>query len=258
MQLPGTAALVTGASTGIGEHLARGAHLVLAARSTATLEQLATDLRGTHPGTTVTVRTADLSEPAAPAALARELSDAGITIDLLVNNAGVGSYGPFAQDDPVAVAHQIQLNCGALVALTAQLLPGMLSRGHGGVLNVASTSAFQPTPLMAVYGATKAFVLSFTEALWVETRGTGVQVLALCPGPTSTQFFHTANPNDSFLTRGRQSPQQVAAVALSALQAGRGPTVISGTANQLSATGYRLLPRAVMARLAGRRMSHRT
>jgi short-subunit dehydrogenase len=129
---------------------------------------------------------------------------AGVTVDLLVNNAGFASYGPFADEDPDRLAREIQLNCSALVALTARLLPPMLARGRGGVLNVASTAGFQPVPTMAVYGASKAFVLSFTEALWAETRASGVRVLALCPGPTQTRFFETAGNGKEFLTRGRR------------------------------------------------------
>jgi len=260
LNLSTATALVTGASGGIGEQFARqlaahGASLALAARSTDRLYALAAELRQAHPAASINVITCDLSDPGGPQQLVDDLTAAGTTIDLLVNNAGIGSYGRFASSDTAAAAAQIQLNCTSLVALTSRLLPAMLSRGRGGVINVASTSAFQPVPRMAVYGATKAFVLSFPEALWVETKDTGVHVLALCPGPTSTAFFDTASPDQAFLTRGRQSPQQVVTLALRAFRAGRGPTVISGTANRLSSSGYRLLPRAAIARIAGARMS---
>lgn len=260
LDLSSATALVTGASGGIGEQFARqlaarGASLVLTARSTDKLQGLASELRQAHPRAAITVLTADLSDPGAPAKLAADLTAAGTTVDLLVNNAGIGSYGLFAGEDTDAVVGQVQLNCVSVAALTSLLLPGMLTRGRGGVINVSSTSAFQPIPTMAVYGASKAFVLSFTEAVWVETRGTGVHVLALCPGPTSTPFFDTASPDQAFLTRGRQSPHQVVALALRTFQSGRGPTVISGNANRLSSMGYRVLPRAIMARMAGNRMS---
>lgn len=261
---PGTTpdtALVTGASGGIGESLARqlaarGTHLVLAARSETRLTALAAELTAAHPGVRVDVVAADLADPAVPASLVDHLTAAGITVDVLVNNAGVGSHGPFAAADTTAMTRQIQLNCTSLVELTSRLLPAMIARGHGGILNVASTSAFQPTPTMAVYGATKAFVLSFTEALWVETGKSRVRVLAVCPGPTETGFFQATG--QEFLAKGRQTPDQVAAVALRAFYTGRKPSVISGTANRLSATGYRVLPRTVMARMAGARIEHTT
>ncbi len=250
-------ALVTGASSGIGEQFARqlaarGVNLVLVARSEQRLRALAEELETAHPGVSVTVMTADLSAPGAPGDLAGKLAAAGVTVDLLVNNAGFASYGPFADEDPDRLAGEIQLNCSALVALTARLLPPMLAHGRGGVLNVASTAGFQPVPTMAVYGASKAFVLSFTEALWAETRASGVRVLALCPGPTQTRFFETAGGGKEFLTRGRQTPERVAAVALRAFESGRGPSVISGTSNRLLSSGYRFFPRSVMARMAQR------
>jgi short-subunit dehydrogenase len=253
MELAGCTALVTGASNGIGEQLAwqiadRGAHLVLVARRIDRLTALKKEILRVHPGLTVTVIGADLATADAASAVAGQVGDAGVAVDLLVNNAGVGSHDPFVDEDPGALARQIQLNVGSLVALTAQFLPGMISRDAGGIINVASTAAFQPVPTMAVYGATKAFVLSFTEALWGETRGTGVRVLTLCPGATDTAFFDTTGKK--FLTRGRQTPEQVAKVALHALD-GAAPTVVSGLSNRLGATGYRLLPRALMVRLSG-------
>jgi short-subunit dehydrogenase len=252
MDITGKTALVTGASNGIGEQLARqladhGAHLVLVARRGDRLDALRNDITHTHPDLTVTVFTADLADGDAPAALAARVNAAGITVDLLVNNAGVGSHDRFVDEDPTALAQQIQLNVGSLVALTAAFLPAMITRDSGAVINVASTAAFQPVPTMAVYGATKAFVLSFTEALWGETRGTGVRVLTLCPGATDTAFFE--NTGKTFLTSGRQTAAQVAHVALKALDTSS-PTVVSGLSNRLSATGYRFLPRAVMIRLS--------
>ena len=255
MHFDGATALVTGASSGIGDRFARalaarGAHLVLAARSADRLDALAAELRAAHPDRRVEVRAVDLSRSEAPGELAESLRDT--PVDLLVNNAGFGTHGPVAEEDPARVAQEIQLNCATAVALTTSLLPGMLARRRGGVLNVSSTSAFQPVPQMAVYAATKAFLLSFTEALWAETRGTGVDVLALCPGPTETAFFDVASPGRPILTRGRQTPEQVVDAALAALAEGRGPTVVPGLRNRLLSQGYRFVPRAVMARMSTR------
>lgn len=172
-----------------------------------------------------------------------------LSIGGLINNAGVGSHGPFVREDLSFVDHQIQLNCTSLVDLTREFLPAMLARGNGMIINVASTAAFQPVPGMAVYGASKAFVLAFTEALWVETRTSGVRVLTLCPGATQTGFF--AATGTEFLTKGRQSPNEVVDTALRALD-GHKPTVVSGRSNQLSAVGYRFMPRGVLARMSGR------
>ncbi len=254
---PGTTALVTGASGGIGEQFARqlaarGVNLVLVARSEHRLRTLAEELQTNHPGIRATVLAADLSRPDAADSLADDLQATGTTIDLLINNAGIGSHDLFLDEDPANVAGEIQLNCGSLVALTARMLPAMAARGSGGVINVASTAGFQPIPTMAVYGATKAFVLSFTEALWEETRQSGVRVLALCPGPTETQFFQVAAAGKQVMARGRQSPAQVAEVGLHAFESRRGPTVICGLSNRMLSSGYRVMPRALMVRVARR------
>jgi uncharacterized protein len=250
---PGSTAVVTGASSGIGEQFARqlatrGVNLVLVARNQVRLQSLADQLKTAHPDVEVTVIPADLSVPSAAAELAEKLATAEMTVDMLVNNAGFGSHDLFVDEDPDNVAREIQLNCGSVVALTARLLPGMLARGRGGVLNVASTSAFQPVPTMAVYAASKAFVLSFTEALWEETRGSGVRILALCPGATKTRFFE--NMGTELKSHGRQTPEHVAAAGLRAFDSGRGPSVVSGLANRMFASGYRIMPRAAMVRLA--------
>ena len=252
-----TTTLVTGASSGIGEQFAlqlgrRGHNLVLTARSEDRLHTLARQLRSDHPGIEVEVIAADLAEPGSGAALNAELTVRGVEVDVLINNAGFGSHNPVAAEDPDNLAREIQLNCSSLVDLTARLLPAMLERDRGGVLNVASTAAFQPLATMAVYAATKAFVLSFTEALWAETRTTGVRVMALCPGATETGFFEATGKE--FLTSGRQSADRVAEFGLRAFFNGNAPTVIPGMANNLAATGYRFLPRAVMARFAGSRV----
>ena len=253
VEIAGWTALVTGASSGIGAEFARalaarGVHLVLTARRTEHLQQLSGEIREAHAGVEVTVLTADLAQPGSPARLVEELAAAGLAVDLLVNNAGFGSHEPVVDEDPARVVDQIQVNCIALAELTTRLLPAMVARGRGGVLNVASTAAFQPVATMAVYAATKAFVLSFTEALWAETRRSGVRVLALCPGATSTEFFATVGRE--FLTRGRQTPTRVVEVGLAAFTCGHAPSVVSGAKNRVVAQGHRFVPRALVARLS--------
>jgi uncharacterized protein len=242
-------ALITGASSGIGAEFARQLaseyDLLLAARSADRLTALQTHLASVHPDGLFRTHVADLATATGVQALIDRVRDHAIVVDLLVNNAGVGSHGTFIAENPTAVLAQIQLNCLCLVSLTRALLPAMVDRGHGGVINVASTAAFQPTPTMTVYGATKAFVLSFSEALSVETRRTGVDVVALCPGPTETGFFAATGHN--FLTTGRQEPSQVVTTAMHALRRHR-PVVVSGLTNKVKAQGYRFMPRSLLAR----------
>lgn len=253
----GSCALITGASGGIGEQFARqlasrNVDLVLVARNERRLHALAHELEATHPGLSATVLAADLSTSDAPLAVTDRLEQAGITVDLLINNAGVGSLRRFVEEDRTALLRAIQLNCSSVVALTSLLLPGMLTRNRGGVINLASTAAFQPIPTMAVYAATKAFVLSFTEALWAETRDSAVRILALCPGPTETQFFQTASAETQFLIHGRHTPDHVVADALRAYESGGGPSFIPGITNRMLASSYRFVPRRTMVRLAER------
>jgi uncharacterized protein len=247
-------ALITGASGGIGEEFAtqlarRGANLVLVARRAEKLAQLHDALVAKHPQIVVDVIAEDLAVPGSGAELETKIRELGRTIDVLVNNAGVGLHSKFVDQAPEPSAAQIQLNCGTLVDLTARYLPAMVQRGRGVVINVASTASFQPTPGMAVYGATKAFVLSYTEALWQECRGTGVKVLALCPGATETEFF--ARTGEDFLTDGRQTAQEVVDTAMGALDRS-GPTVVSGWKNSLLASGYRVTPRKLMLTVSER------
>ena len=254
MEFSNTTALVTGASGGIGEEFAvqlarRGAHLVLVARRAEKLEALRQTLTARHPGIVVDIVTADLSVPGSGADVEAEVRTLGRSIDVLINNAGIGLHGKFVDQEPEPNAAQIQLNCGTLVDLTARFLPAMVERRQGVVLNVASTAAFQPTPGMAVYGAPKAFVLSYTEALWQECRGTGVKILALCPGATQTEFFDRTG--EQFLTDGRQSAEQVVDNAFSALDKSD-PTVISGFRNALLASGYRIAPRKLLLAVSER------
>ena len=254
MEFNDVTALVTGASGGIGEEFAiqlarRGANLILVARRADKLSALRDTLLARHPGIVVDVLAADLAVPGSGAELASGVSELGRTVDVLVNNAGVGLHGDFVRQDPDANAGQIQLNCGTLVDLTARFLPPMVQRRQGVVINVASTAAFQPTPGMAVYGATKAFVLSYTEALWQECKGTGVTILALCPGATETEFFERTG--EQFLTDGRQTSKQVVDTAFSALGKSS-PTVVSGLRNNLLAAGYRITPRKLMLTVSER------
>lgn len=254
-------ALITGASSGIGAAFARalarrGDHLILVARSKDKLEALAASLQAEQ-GATVSVIAADLSLPECGRRLAAEVAGQGLSVDLLINNAGFGAAGAFAKQDPARDAEMIQLNVTAVVDLAHAFLPAMLERGRGGIVNVASVAGFQPMPQMAIYAATKAFVLSFSEALWVETRGRGVQVTALCPGPVDTPFFEaTGSPElRKAVPKGfMMTAEKVAARALAALAAGR-PVVVPGGANKLLSGVPRLLPRRWMALASGLAMN---
>ena len=252
----GKTALITGASSGIGATFARtlaaqGAHVVLVARSEDKLRDLATTLAAQH-DIRADVLTADLSHPEAGQKLFAATQQQGLSIDILINNADFGSHGPFDSLDPEREQQEIMLNVAAVVDLTHRFLPAMLARRSGSIINVASTAAFQPTPYMAVYGASKAFVLSFTEALWGEYRNKGIRVLALCPGATSTDFFNVAGTEDAALG-ARETPEKVVQVAFQALERGR-PSVISGHQNVLMANSARFVPRGMVARMGERMM----
>ncbi|WP_284978872.1 SDR family oxidoreductase [Arthrobacter sp. fls2-241-R2A-200] len=256
MTYRGTTALITGASSGLGAEFAerfaaRGANLVLVARRADRLEELAEELRSQH-GVIVTVLPMDLARPGAGRELAADLGSRGITVDTLINNAGFGTRSPFAEEDPDAIASEISLNVAALVDITRAFLPGMLSSAKGALVNVASTAAFQPIPGMAVYGATKAFVLSFTEAVAHETRASGLSVLALCPGATSTEFFEVLGSESAAVGR-MQMPSQVVETAIKALdRSGTPGSVVSGWANRLAAGFAQRLPRAITVAIAAR------
>ena len=242
-------ALVTGASSGIGEAFARalaarGQDLVLVARSAARLESLAAELGAAH-GVHADVIVADLAEPSAADAIAAELAEREIEIGMLVNNAGFGSHGEFATLDGSRERDEIIVNAFAPVALTQALLPSMLARRHGAIINVASTAAFQPVPYMATYGATKAFVLSFSEALAEEVRSQGVLVVALCPGQTDTAFFETIE--DARIGRMRTTTQ-VVNTGLRALDRGQS-VVIDGFGAAALANLSRFSPRWMVARI---------
>ena len=255
LDLRGGTALITGASSGLGVEFARrfaarGSNLVLVARRVDRLEQLATELR-TAAGVEVDVVPADLGVPGAAAALHREIAERGIRITSLVNNAGFGSHVAFDHADPARMTGEIQLNVLTLVELSRAFLPQLL-QGHGALVTVASTAAYQPTPGMAVYGATKAFVLSFTEALWAEARGTGLRVLAVSPGSTKTEFFDVVGTEAASVGR-QQTAGQVIDTAFRELDRANGkPSVVSGVRNHLLALGTRLLSRRALAQTSAR------
>lgn len=246
----GTTALITGASSGLGAALARqladrGANLVLVARRRDRLDETAEELR--RAGVDVMVYDRDLARPRAGAALTEQLAADGIQVDTLVNSAGVGTHGDFATAEPDAVAAEVQLNVVSLVDLTRALLPQMLHSGRGALVNVASTSGYQPTPSMAVYGASKAFVLSFTEALAYENRHSGLRILVVSPGPMHTEFFDVLGTTRPGVGRW-QTPEQVAAHTLRALdQRSVPPSTISGTLNALPVFAARFSPRRVVS-----------
>jgi len=241
-------ALVTGASSGIGLELvtllARARHdLVLVARNQDRLEAVARGLREEF-DVAVTILATDLSDPSAPDSIAKQLTDRSLQIDILVNNAGFGTHGLFAGMPLAKDVEMIRVNVLALTQLTRLLLPGMLERRGGRILNVASTAAFLPGPLMAVYYATKAYVLSFSEAIANETAGTGVTVTALCPGPTATDFQNRAGLQKTPLFRGplRMDAPTVARAGYEGMMRGK-RVVIPGLANRLLVQALRATPR---------------
>ena len=248
----GKTVLVTGASMGLGAAFARelsrrGAVLVLVARSQDRLEELAKELNGAH------VIAMDLGRPGAARRVFDAVTAKGLDVDVLINNAGFGLHGHF---DELAIETQraaIDLNVGALVELTHVFLP-MLERRQGGVIHIASTASFQPVPYLAVYAASKAFVLSFSEALWAEYRGRGVRVLALCPGATETSFFERSGEGAALGKKAR--PEQVVSLGLRAFRANRA-SVVQGAGNFITTLFSRFMTREFSAKLTGRLMRPR-
>lgn len=250
-------ALVTGASSGIGLELATllardGYDLVLVARNR---ERLADIARALHEefGAAATVLARDLSDPDSPRAVAQEVDALGLEVEVLVNAAGLGVYGFFAQTPIEKELSMIRVNLLALTELTKRLLPRMLARGRGRILNIASTAAFQPGPLMAVYYATKAYVLSLSEALANETAGSGVTVTALCPGPTLTEFQKQAGVDKTRLFAGPlvSDARTVALFGYRAMQRGK-RVAIPGMANRLLVAAERVTPRRLVTAVARR------
>ena len=255
------AAVITGASSGLGAEFARqlatrGADLVLVARRSDRLEVLAAELRAAH-RVAVTPIALDLSIRGAATDLAGRLDELGIDVHTLVNNAGFGMYGPFATADADRLTEQVQLNVAALVDLSRVFFPSLAAHGDGALINVASTAAYQPVPSMAVYGATKAFVLSFTEALWNEAKPTGLRVLALSPGATRTEFFDVVGTEQA-RSGSYKTPEEVVGLALSTLdRRNPPPSVVSGRVNRLNIVAMRLVSRRLLVNLVGRVMAPR-
>jgi short-subunit dehydrogenase len=249
----GQTALVTGASSGIGVDLAacfaRGGYdLILTARSEAALKDVAERLAREH-GVAATPIANDLGASAGGQRLAEKIAASGLSVDVLVNNAGYGHAGAFTSSDRETQLGMIELNVRALVELTHLYWGGMLERRRGGVLNVASTAAFQPGPLMAIYYASKAFVLSFSEALWEEARGTGLKVSCLCPGPTKSGFRERAGTGKTRLASA--SPVMASLPVAEAGYAGwqrNKRVVVTGARNRLLAQAVQVLPRRTVLR----------
>jgi uncharacterized protein len=256
-------ALITGASGGIGRELARlfaagGYDLVLVARSAGRLEEVAGELRSRH-GVTARVLAKDLARPESPEEVFRELEAAGVAVDVLVNNAGFATFGPFAEIDLGRELEELQLNVVTLTHLTKKFLPGMLARRRGGILNIASTAGFQPGPLMAVYYATKAYVLSFSEALAEELSGTGLTVSVLCPGPTETGFQKRAGLEDSKLFSGLLQVSDAPPVARAGYEGFRAGkrVVVPGLLNKIGVQSIRVSPRALATKVVKKMQERR-
>src|SRR5690348_12679687 len=260
MRFAGETALITGASSGIGaafahELAAQGADLILVARSEDKLRALAAEITATR-GVRVDVLPADLTLLGAGEDLAARVAALGRTVQVLVNNAGFATHGDVERADPARLLAQVQLNCAAVVDLTTRFLPAMTARRHGVIVNVASTAAYQPVAHMAVYAASKAFVLSFTEALWSEAKPQGVDVIAICPGATDTAFFDVVGAEEASFGK-RRTPAQVVATTLRGLAHAR-PSVVDGRTNALVAGGQRFLPHRAVLHLAERTVRPRT
>ena len=246
-------ALITGASAGIGVALARelaagGTNLVLTARRRDRLVGLAGELSAKHDVRTL-VCVADLAQPLGPQQIFSFTEEKKIAVDLLVNNAGFGAYGEFHRAPLDRLIEMTHVNVTAVVHLTHLFLPGMIARGSGDILIVASTAAFQAVPYITTYAATKVFDLHFAEGLAEEVRRYGVRVCGLCPGSTETEFFQVAGQRNH-TRRAPESAEKVARVGLAALASGKS-TVISGFANWLGAEAVRMVPRRTVARIAG-------
>ncbi len=252
--------LITGASAGIGEGFARilaarGDRLILTARRADRLQLLADDLQRKH-GTESTVIPADLSAPGGAEALFTETEQRGLNVDLLINNAGFGKYGSFLSQPLQTYQDMIQVNITALVDLSYLYLKGMRARKQGGIINVASIAGFPPMPYFGIYGATKAFIVSFSQALAEEVRQEGIRVSALCPGSTATEFdavaSNAADKKNSTIGRGVLSAEAVARIGLDGYEAGK-VLVISGLSNKMLAVMVGLMPRSVLRRAVASR-----
>ncbi|MBL8181636.1 MAG: SDR family oxidoreductase [Blastocatellia bacterium] len=252
--------LITGASSGIGEEFARrlasdGHDLVLVARSEKALHELCDELMLKYKITAHYV-VLDLSEAGAEDKLFAETEKHGMQVEWLINNAGFGSVGDFAQLDGAREINMIDLNVRSLVALTHKYLVPMRERGSGTIINVSSAASFQPIPFMATYAATKAFVSSFSEAIAEENRPFGIRILALCPGSTNTNFFAASNIDRPIQVKGQQTVEQVVDTALKALKKGKSK-VVSGLANKVGATLGTHVPHKISTRAMAKALRSR-
>ena len=244
----GQTVIVTGASSGIGASFARslaarGSDLILVARRVDRLDALARELEKTH-GITATAITFDLTSPTAGPDLKAAVDALGLRATSLINNAGFGTFGDFIGEDPARLTQEIAVDISAPVQLSRAFLPDIIAAGGGFLINVASMAAYMPSPRMAVYGASKAFVLSFTESLWAELRGSGVTVFTLSPGATSTEFNAVVGTDDATAGAKMRTPDDVVATALAHLESRNpGPSVIDGPTNRVAASLIRLMGR---------------
>ena len=249
------AILVTGASAGIGAAFARrfaerGSALVLVARRRERLDALAAELTAAH-GVRVDVIVADLADPAAPAAIVSAIDRDGVQIVGLVNSAGFGTAAAFRDEDPVRIAEEVQVNVAALTVLTQLLLPRLIAAA-GVLVQVSSNASHQPLPGLAVYAATKAYVTSLTESIWQETRGTGLKVLALCPGPTDTEFFDVAGSTTFQVGKVVPVSDVIDAAFRELDRANPGPVLTVGAGNKIQGTVARISPRRLRLAVAGK------
>jgi short-subunit dehydrogenase len=258
MDFSGRTAVITGASSGIGlayahEFAKRGSNLVLVARRGDVLQDIAADIKASYEVKIETIDL-DLSTLDSGQKLMDALAKKQLNTDILINNAGFGTNQRIAKEDRKKIQQEIVLNVATLVDLSAAVLPGMLSRDYGVIVNIASTASFQPVPGMAVYAATKAFVRSFTEALWGETVGTNVRVLAVSPGATATEFFKVAGANPA---GGLAPVSDVVKATFKALDSKSSkPSIIVGAQNSFMAKATRLLPQAAVIKVAGKMFLH--
>jgi uncharacterized protein len=253
---PDSVALVTGASSGIGERLARGLaqrgrNVVLVARRKDVLERLATELRDAH-GVRAEAISADLADAGSRDRLAARVEELGLTVEILVNNAGFGSYVPFHEADREREVEMVRVNVEAVVDLTGRYLPGMVERRRGAILDTASTAAYQAIPRNATYAATKAFVLSHVQALDQEVSEYGITVTALCPGPVRTPFQEAADVDTSKVPKAMWiDVDDVAAAGLAGLEKGR-REVVPGAVNRVGAIASQVTPNALLVPILGR------
>jgi short-subunit dehydrogenase len=251
MEYTGKTTLITGASAGIGVayaegFAARGSNLILVARRKDRLDEVAKTVSQKY-GVSVTVIAQDLTAPGAVAKLENALATKKLTVDVLINNAGFGVNGYFIEEDRSRTQEEITLNVSVLVDLTAAFLPGMVQRNSGAVVNIASTASFQPVPGLAVYGATKAFVRSFTEAVWGELHDSKVRVLSVSPGSTESEFFEVAGGTPG----GKAMPASAVVETTFAALDKNTPSVVVGTGNSLFSSIVRFIPKKSVIKVAG-------